>query len=297
MPTDSELKKILHGNKLAPSRQRGQNFLVNPKISEAIVRCSGVSLDDIVIELGVGFGSLTLPLAEKVKQVIGLEIDAGIVQWHEQEQVLPQNVLLRHEDLLKADFTELAGQIPGGRLKILANLPYSISNPLLFKLIENRNIIDSATLMLQKEVGCRLAASPSSKEYGVLTVLLNSCAVTSVVMEVGPEQFHPRPKVDSVVVHIAFVPVPARVKSLPSYDFDMLKRLVKASFQQRRKTLLNSISASGIHGTGRAQLSAVFARAGIDPKIRPEQLTVEDFVALTREVSPTTDSSSEMSCP
>lgn len=279
MPNHPDHKAILKRHTLAPSRQRGQNFLIHKRTAELIVELAGVSEEDRVIELGVGFGALTIPLAARAAAVIGLEIDSGIVNYHQEEQDLPDNVSLRHEDLLQADFAKLAEET-GGPLKIVANLPYSISNPLLFKLVENRAVVESAVLMLQKEVAQRLTASPASKEYGILTVLLNGCATVKKLMDVGPGQFHPRPKVDSVVVKITFQPVPERAAKLPPHDHGLLKQLIKASFQQRRKTLLNSLSASGLPGTDKEGLPALFKQAAIDPQVRPERLTVEDFVRI-----------------
>lgn len=276
----TDIKNILKSGKLAPSKKRGQNFLVNRQTAEAIIANAGVTEEDTIIELGVGLGSLTLPLAAKAKKVIGIEVDRGIINWHEEKNILPANVTLIHQDLLKSDFRELSEKA-GGRLKIIANLPYSISNPLVFKLIENREIMEYATLMLQKEVGQRLQANPGTKEYGVLSVLLGAYASTRIVMNVGPGQFHPRPKVDSVVAKITFSPTPKRVKELPDHDYSLLRKLVNASFQQRRKTLFNSLSSSNIPGTDKLNLAAVLEKADIDPKIRPERLSVEDFVRLT----------------
>ena len=279
MSNHPDHKTILRQRQLAASRQRGQNFLVHRRTAELIVELAGVTSEDRVLELGVGFGALTGPLAAQAAAVIGLEIDSGIIAWHQDEDDLPSNVSLRHEDLLKADFPNLAAE-SGGRLKIVANLPYSISNPLLFKLIENREIVESAVLMLQKEVAQRLTAYPASKEYGILTVLLNGCATIKKLLDVGPGQFHPRPKVDSVVVKITFFPAPERVTQLPPHNHDLLKKLVKAAFQQRRKTLLNSLAASDLPGTDKALLPAMLSQAAIDPQIRPERLTVEDFVRI-----------------
>lgn len=279
----TDTKNILKSGKLAPSKKRGQNFLVNPRTAEAIVANAGVTEDDTIVELGVGLGSLTLPLAAKAKKVIGIELDRGIIKWHEEKNILPDNVTLIHQDLLKSDFRELAERA-GSRLKIIANLPYSVSNPLIFKLLENREIMEYAVLMLQKEVGQRLQASPGTKAYGVLSVLLGAYASTKIIMNVGPGQFHPRPKVDSVVTKITFQPTPGRVKELPAHDFALLKKLVNASFQQRRKTLFNSLSSSNIPGTDKANLADVLKKAAIDPKIRPERLSVEDFVRLTNAI-------------
>lgn len=284
MSNDLPIKKILTAHQLAPSKKLGQNFLVHRQTAEHIVELSGVTPDDSVVELGVGLGSLTLPLAARVRQVIGLELDAGIVAYHREHLDLPNNVTLLHQDLLKADFSELAGQT-NGPLKILANLPYSISNLLLFKLIENRESLDWAVLMLQKEVGQRLTALPGTKEYGVLSVLLADCASVKTIMQVGPGQFHPRPKVDSVVVRITFRPVPARVASIPPHDRKLLRRVVNAAFGQRRKTLRNSLSAAMINGLSREQISSLLSQSGINPETRAERLTIEDFVRLTNAMA------------
>ncbi|OGQ97809.1 MAG: ribosomal RNA small subunit methyltransferase A [Deltaproteobacteria bacterium RIFOXYD12_FULL_55_16] len=284
MSNNLPIKKILSERQLAPSKKLGQNFLVHRQTAERIVELSGVGPDDSVVELGVGLGSLTLPLAERVRQVIGLELDAGLVSYHQEHQDLPANVALLHQDLLKADFGELAAQTKGP-LKILANLPYSISNLLLFKLIENREAMDFAVLMLQKEVGQRLTAQVGSKEYGVLSVLLADCASVKIIMQVGPEQFHPRPKIDSVVVRITFRPVPPRVAQLPPHDRKLLRRLVNAAFGQRRKTLRNSLGAGMINGLSREQLASLLTQAGINPETRAERLTIEDFVRLTNAVT------------
>ena len=145
-------------------------------------------------------------------------------------------------------------------------------------------MVESATLMLQKEVGERIAAGPGGKDYGVLSVLSSACAETEILMQVGPGNFYPKPKVDSVVMKIVFHPISKRVKELPEYDFLLLKKLVNATFQQRRKTLQNSLRSSGIPGTGKDDLTQVLAESGIDPMVRPEKLDVAEFVALTNAV-------------
>ncbi len=278
MNNDPLIKQILREQSLAPSKRLGQNFLVHRQTAAAIVSRAGVGPDETVVELGVGLGSLTVPLAQRVARVIGLELDSGIIKWQRESGNLPDNVELRHQDLLKADFAELAGRC-GGRLKIMANLPYSISNPLLFKLIENRVVMGWAVLMLQKEVAERLTAPVGSKEYGVVSVLLGACASVKTLLHVGPEQFHPRPKVDSLVVRITFDPVPAGVSSLPPHDPAVLARVVKAAFQQRRKTLLNALAAAS-PGRDKQVVAKVLDGVGIDAGLRAERLTVADFVAL-----------------
>jgi len=151
---------------------------------------------------------------------------------------------------------------------------------LLFKLIDNQPVMGWAVLMLQKEVAERLTAQVGTKEYGILSVLLGACASVETLLTVGPEQFHPRPKVDSQVVKIVFDPAPSRVLALPPHDAALLRQLVKGAFQQRRKTLLNSLSAVALPNWDRAMVAEILVRADIDPKTRAERLRIEDFVRL-----------------
>ena len=281
MPIASQnIKEILKHHKLAPSKKRGQNFLVHRQTAEKIVYLSKVTPEDTVIELGVGLGSLTMPLASRVRKVIGIELDSGIVEYHQKSADLPANVSLLHQDLLKTDYQKLADQC-GGRLKIMANLPYSITNPLLFKLFENKNSVEWAVLMLQKEVGERICAAVGTKEYGVLTVLLGTCATVDIIMDVGPAQFHPRPKVDSVVARIVFHPLPDKVGMIPAHDTKLLRRIVNAAFQKRRKTLANALSSARIENLNKTEVLEILTKTGIQENIRAERLTPEDFVRLT----------------
>jgi len=278
------IKKTLQSRKLAPKKKLGQNFLVHRETAARIVQLAGVNENDTIVELGVGLGSLTAPLAEQAAKVIGLEIDRGIIKWLQDEGGLADNVTLIHQDLLKADFRKLARECDG-RLKIIANLPYSISNPLLFKLIENRDIMEWAVLMLQKEVGMRLRAKSGTKEYGVLTVLLGGCADVETLMHLGPGQFHPRPKVDSVVTRIQFHPLPERAAKLPPYDETLLRKIVNAGFQKRRKTLVNGLATSSLLSFSKNEIIDVLKEIGLAPDIRPERLTTENFISLTRALS------------
>ena len=279
-------KDSLQTHKLAPSKKFGQNFLINEKTAQKIVQSGRVQADDTIIEVGVGLGALTIPLANSAHHVIGIEIDSGIIRYHEQEKDLPQNVTLLHQDILKTDFNALYHQI-GSKLKIMANLPYSISNPFLFKLIENHHLLKWATIMLQKEVADRLMAQPGIKQYGIPTVLLRSCASVEKLMTLKPAEFHPRPKIDSVVVRIVFSPTPAHVKKLPDYNYKILQTLVRAAFGQRRKTLYNTLSSCRLFAPFlldkkdiRAATREAIINSSIKPEIRGESLNLDQFVAL-----------------
>ena len=274
---------------LAPKKRFGQNFLVNPSTAQAIVHAGKVTSDDIIIEVGVGLGALTRPLAATAAKVIGLEIDSGIIRYHQEENDLPDNVTLMHQDILKADF-QLLADLAQGPIKIMANLPYSISNPFLFKLIENQDKMAWATIMLQKEVADRLTAQPGTKEYGVPTVLLGACATVTRLLTLKPGEFHPRPKIDSVVVRIDFNQRHERLQTLPAFDHSLFHRLVRGAFSQRRKTLLNTLNSAGLFANvadqdqtaRKQQTEAAIRKAGIAPTARAEDLTLAEFIRLTQ---------------
>lgn len=282
--------ETLKEHSLAPKKKFGQNFLIRPETAEAIVQAGEVSPADTIIEVGVGLGALTIPLASSVDKVLGFEIDSGIVRFHEMEKDLPQNVTLIHQDILKADLSQIAEQC-GGRLKIIANLPYSISNPFIFKLIDNSQLIQSATVMLQKEVADRLNAHVNTKQYGVPTILLASCARVTRKLTLKPQEFYPRPKIDSEVITIHFQDILERY-SQGNYDYALLKKIVRTTFNQRRKTLLNTLSHQDIFGSvanqNKAQCRSLAATAlesiGLSPSARPETLTPHQFVELTKKV-------------
>ncbi len=284
--------ETLKSNQLAPKKRFGQNFLVHKGTAEAIVRAGKVSDTDIILEVGVGLGALTIPLASMAQHVFGYEIDSGIIRFHEEKGDLPENVTLIHQDILTADFQAIAQQC-GGKLKILANLPYSISNPFIFKLIDNASLINTATIMLQKEVADRLMAAPNTKDYGVPTVLLASCASVHKLMTLGPGEFHPRPKIDSVVVRIDFSQPPGTSVEGKKYDFALFRHLVRTTFNQRRKTILNTLSGANLFAD-RAQQDKVINKeitllaieqANLQPTARPETLTFSDFINLAIQVA------------
>jgi 16S rRNA (adenine1518-N6/adenine1519-N6)-dimethyltransferase len=274
-------KTLLKRQGLAPQKKLGQNFLVHERTPRRIVDLAGLHPDDQVIEVGVGLGALTRPLANAAAKVIGLEADSGIIRMHQKQQDLPDNVELIHADVLKVDFADLVE--PGKRLKIVANLPYSISSPFLFRLIDHAELVDFAVVMLQKEVAQRLSAQPGTKEYGAPTVLLAACATVEPLLSVHPAEFHPQPKVDSLVIRITFHPQPDRVQALGEFNRPLFTRIVHAAFGQRRKTLLNGV-ASGQLMPDKLQLSAAIEAAGISPSVRAETLHLEQFVTLTRTI-------------
>jgi len=281
-------KATLEKHSLAPKKRLGQNFLVHKRTAEEIVKAAKITKEDMVLEVGVGLGALTTPLARCARHVFGFEIDRGIVEFHEKQGTLPDNVTLIHQDILKTNLDEMHGKCGGG-LIIIANLPYSISNPFIFKLLDNAHLISRATIMIQKEVADRLTASPNSKEYGIPTVLLGACARVTKLMKLSPAEFHPRPKIDSVVIAIDFSITPPIDTNLPFFDKAYFTRLVRVAFSQRRKTLLNNLSNGGFFmefAKNDKILNKEYTRKAIEstnisPLVRAECLDIRDFIQLS----------------
>ncbi len=279
---DGNTRHVLAGHGLAPSKKRGQNFLKHRATAQVIVNKAAFDKNDHIVEVGVGLGALTLCLAAAVSRVTGIEIDRGIVQYHEQEQILPANVELLHLDVLKADLAALHEKI-GRPLKIISNLPYSISNPFIFKLIDNRTCIDQAVILLQKEMAQRLMAQPHTKDYGIPTVLLQSCADIAPLMSIAASEFHPKPKVDSQLIRIRFTQ-----NKIADDLFPWLRHTVRSAFSSRRKTITNNLLASFPcpaesavdKEMKRTIISEALARSGLRKDLRAEDITVEEFKAL-----------------
>ena len=267
---------------LAPSKKRGQNFLVHKRTARDIVQKASFSREDHVIEVGVGLGALTECLAERAAHVTGFEIDRGIIRYHRDRQTLPANVELIHADILKTDFALLREKI-GKPLRIISNLPYAISSPFIFVLIDNRRHIDQAVILLQKEVADRLQACPGTKEYGVPTILLQSCALVSELMQVGPAEFHPRPRVVSSLIRVEF-----NRSTIGDESFSWLRATVRAAFSSRRKTIVNNLLASlslphekyRDKAAKKQCILGILERAFIRPDMRAERIEIEQFQNL-----------------
>lgn len=294
-PYKRKTSETLRRQGLAPSKRFGQNFLVHRRTAEAIVNAGKVEKEETIVEVGVGLGALTHPLAERAKRVCGFEIDSGLIRLHREQKELPRNVTLIHEDILKADFTELVKTCGNtdGKLKLIANLPYSISNPFIFKLIDNATLMDTVTVMLQKEVALRLTASPGNKEYGVPTILLASCATVEQHFVLKPEEFHPRPKIDSMVITLNFNKRAPGIPTKERYDFMLFKEVVRTTFNQRRKTIGNTLNncprillATKNSKTAMKEIThKALKEADIDARKRPETLDVIEFITLTENLS------------
>jgi 16S rRNA (adenine1518-N6/adenine1519-N6)-dimethyltransferase len=278
MYTAAEIRKIFREHGLAPKKWMGQNLLVDRFYLKRIVASADIRSGENIVEIGAGLGVLTEELDGLGAKVWALEVDSGFVRVLETKFVGSTNVTLIHADALKYDFRGLAEAL--GRLHVVANLPYSISSRLIFTFYENRDIFDSLHILLQKEVAERLAASPGTKDYGVLTVLLAASAHVEVLFHVPAEAFFPVPAVASSLVKITFPDVPPVAVS----DWGLYTRLVKTAFAERRKTLRNTLRGLSVAGISPEMVSAAAERSGIDLARRGETVSAFEFARFTEAV-------------
>ncbi len=258
---------------LSPRKKWGQHFLVDQNIVNKVIRTAQVEKEDVVLEVGPGLGEMTIALARQAKKVIAVEIDPKLVEILKKKVAGYSNVEVVREDILKVDFNPFRDQ-EGHPIKVVANLPYQISTPLLFRLIESREIFSTITLMLQKEVAERMVAPPGGKEYGPLSIFVQLASNLSIRFSVKPSAFFPPPKVESAVVQMIW-----REKPLVDLrDEEWFKKVVKGCLGYRRKTLLNALKHSGLSFP--QGVEERMEKIGIDPQRRPETLTIQEFGSL-----------------
>jgi len=267
--------EYFHEKSSRPRKHFGQHFLAQPATALRIVRSAELNNTDAAVEIGPGLGALTRFILPEAGRLHLIEVDAEMVEYL-RERLPAQKAVIYQQDVLSFDFARL-GRSEGKRLTVLGNLPYNISGPLMFRLLESFPAVGRAVIMVQKEVGMRLTASSGTKDYGVLTVLLGIFSKVRALFNVGPHQFFPPPKVDSMVLRIDF-----NQESPEGPDFPFLRKLVSKVFQQRRKTLGNGLS--GVFGLDPDSVRAGCAEAAIDPGRRAETLSINEFLALARSI-------------
>ena len=270
-------KILCRHHNLTPKKSLGQNFLLHPDQARRLVAALNLEERETVVEIGPGLGALTFFLAQEVHQVVALELDQRLLPILQGEVLAGlSNVHIVCADVLHFDFLALSREA-GHPLPVIGNLPYQITSPLLFKLLEEKAAVRVLVLMLQQEVGQRLLARPGSKDYGILSVLLGYHFHLERLFSLGPGNFYPAPKVDSVVLRLR-----PKIPDLPAADENLLKGLVKAAFATRRKTLKNALSAhASLFQRSPVDLVALLHQLNIDPGRRPETLSVTDFVRLS----------------
>lgn len=256
----------------------GQNFLIDAHVLDKIISAAQITKDDFVLEIGPGIGTLTQYLAEAAGRVTAVEIDDNLIPILKDTLSAYQNVDIIHEDVLKVDLEALAREKNGGKpIKVVANLPYYITTPIIMGLFESRVPLHSLTVMVQKEVALRMQAGPGSKDYGALSLAVQYYAKPYLAANVPQNCFMPRPNVGSAVIRLTrFEKPPVEVK-----DEKLMFRIIRASFNQRRKTLQNGLSNSPELCFGKEEIAKVLEKMGLPPGIRGEALTLEQFAQLS----------------
>ena len=273
---------VLNRYKFAFQKKFGQNFLIDTHVLERIIDEAGITPDDFVLEIGPGIGTLTQYLAEAAREVVAVEIDSTLIPILEDTLSAYDNVSVINEDVLKVDLRKLAEERNGGKpIKVVANLPYYITTPIIMSLFESHVPLKSLTVMVQKEVALRMQAGPGTKDYGALSLAVQYYASPYLAANVPPNCFMPRPNVGSAVIRLTrFEETPVQVK-----DEKLLFRLIRASFNQRRKTLQNGLVNSQELDFTKEQVAAAIATLGVSPSVRGEALTLEQFAALANALS------------
>ena len=259
----------------------GQNFLIDSHVLDKIISAAKITKDDFVLEIGPGIGTLTQYLAEAARWVTAVEIDRNLIPILQETLGEYSNVSILNQDILKTDIGALAQEYNQGRpIKVVANLPYYITTPILMELLENRLPVDSITVMVQKEVAQRMQAGPGTKDYGALSLAVQYYAKPSLSANVPPNCFMPRPAVGSAVIHLEiYREPPVKVE-----DEKLLFSLIRASFNQRRKTLVNSLNNANLEFQ-KEEIAEALESMGISGQVRGEALTLEQFGALADVLS------------
>lgn len=269
--------EVLQKYNFAFQKRFGQNFLIDTHVLEKIIAASQITKEDFVLEIGPGIGTMTQYLAEYAREVAAVEIDNTLIPILKDTLKDWDNVTVINDDILKVDIRKLALEKNGGKpIKVVANLPYYITTPIIMGLFENQVPVDSITIMVQKEVADRMQVGPGTKDYGALSLAVQYYAKPEIVANVPPNCFMPRPKVGSAVIRLERYEKPAVEVS----DEKLMFRIIRASFNQRRKTLVNGLKNSQELSYSREEIEEVLNECGIPLNIRGEALTLAEFASL-----------------
>ncbi|MEY8356958.1 16S rRNA (adenine(1518)-N(6)/adenine(1519)-N(6))-dimethyltransferase RsmA [Lachnospiraceae bacterium 54-53] len=270
--------EIIQKYEFAFQKKFGQNFLIDIHVLDKIIAAAGVTKEDCVLEIGPGIGTMTQYLAESAGHVVAVEIDSNLIPILNETLGSYDNVTVIHDDILKVDINQIAERYNGGRpIKVVANLPYYITTPIIMGLFENMVPIDNITVMVQKEVADRMQVGPGSKDYGALSLAVQYYAEPYIVANVPPNCFMPRPNVGSAVIRLTR----HRKPPVDAEDRKLMFRLIRASFNQRRKTLLNGLNNSPELPFSKEQIAEGIRSLGLGPSVRGETLNLEQFAALS----------------
>ena len=269
--------EVIQKYQFAFQKRFGQNFLIDAHVLEKIVSAAGITKDDCVLEIGPGIGTMTQYLAESAGQVIAVEIDTNLLPILADTLKDYSNVQVINQDILKVDINELVKEYNNGRpIKVVANLPYYITTPIIMGLFESNVPIDNITVMVQKEVADRMQVGPGSKDYGALSLAVQYYASPYIVANVPPNCFIPRPNVGSAVIRLTrYQEPPVQVK-----DPKLMFKLIRASFNQRRKTLQHGLNNSPEISFSKEEITKAIESLGVSPSVRGEALSLEQFAQL-----------------
>lgn len=274
--------EIIQKHQFAFQKRFGQNFLIDTHVLEKIIQAAGITEEDCVLEIGPGIGTMTQYLAEHAGRVVAVEIDTNLIPILGETLKDYENVTVINNDILKVDINELVKDYNNGRpIKVVANLPYYITTPIIMGLFESNVPIDNITVMVQKEVADRMQVGPGSKDYGALSLAVQYYAEPYIVANVPPNCFIPRPNVGSAVIRLTrYQEPPVKV-----HDPGLMFRLIRASFNQRRKTLQNGLNNSPEIAFTKEQIIDAIEKLGLPATIRGEALTLEQFARLADQLT------------
>lgn len=270
--------EILQKYNFTFQKKFGQNFLIDTRVLERIIAQAEITKDDMVLEIGPGIGTMTQYLCENAREVVAVEIDNSLIPILEDTLSEYNNVTVINDDILKVDINKLVEEHNAGKpIKVVANLPYYITTPIIMGLFEKKVNVDSITVMVQKEVADRMKSGPGSKDYGALSLAVQYYSKPEIVANVPPNCFMPRPNVSSAVIRLKLYDEMA----VKVENENLLFRLIRASFNQRRKTLVNGIKNSGELNYTKEQVVEALTKMGLNENIRGEALTLEQFGELS----------------
>lgn len=270
--------EILQKYQFRFQKKFGQNFLIDTHVLDKIIDSAGITTEDCVLEIGPGIGTMTQYLAENAREVVAVEIDKALIPILEDTLSSYDNVTVINDDILKVDVNRIVEEKNAGKpIKVVANLPYYITTPIIMGLFENHVPLESITIMVQKEVADRMQVGPGTKDYGALSLAVQYYAKPEIVANVPPNCFMPRPSVGSAVIRLTRHDKPPVLVR----DEAFLFRLIRASFNQRRKTLINGLSNAGIAGVTKESVGTALEEMGLSQTIRGEALTLEQFAMLS----------------
>lgn len=276
----TETKVLIEKYGFSFQKRFGQNFLIDTNIIEHIIDGAGITDEDVVLEIGPGIGSLTQWMADRAKKVIAVEIDKKLIPMLEETLADYENIRIINDDILKVDIQQLLTEEGVDSFKVVANLPYYITTPIIMGLLENHLPVESITVMIQKEVAERIDAVPGTKDYGTLSLAIAYYGTSEIVTHVAPGCFIPKPKVGSAVIKITLNKEPA----VEVQDEALMFLLIKGGFAQRRKTFINSVTGGVRLPYSKEQVLEAMEAIGLEPRIRGERLSLKDYADLANHL-------------